>query len=48
MSRIADVSFMSQVYHVLDNKEHHVTYSWSIIYVRGLSRVGQQGTSCHV
>ena len=44
MSRIAGVSFMSQVYRVMDNKEHHVTYSWSIIYVTGLSCVGQQGT----
>ena len=30
---------MSQVYHVLDNKEHDVTYSWSFIYVTGLTRV---------
>ena len=41
MPRIARVSFMSQVYRVYDNKEHRVTYSWSIINVTGLSRVGQ-------
>ena len=41
VSRIAGVSFtsMAQVYRVFDNKEHHATYSWSIIYVTGLSRV---------
>ena len=39
---------MSQVYHVLDNKEHHVTYNWNIINVTGLSRVGQQETLGHV
>ena len=41
MSRKAGISFMSQVYHGSDNIHvyHHVTYSGSIIYVTGLSRV---------
>ena len=47
MPRIAGVSFVSYADHVLDNKEHHIMYSWSIIYVTGLSRIGR-GTLYHL